>query len=71
MLYLVAEVDEPLFFHIVHNVPAANSAQTMLSVADGKAPCHQPLTTKAAAPTRFNHWKTGERPSSLPRVTRM
>jgi len=71
MLYGVAEVDEPLLFHNVHNVPAANSAQTRLSVADGSAPCHQPLITKPAAPTRFIHWKAGERPVSLPIVTRM
>ena len=36
MLDHVAEVDEPLLFHIVHNAPAANSTQTMLSVADGQ-----------------------------------
>ena len=71
MLYRVAEVDELLLFHIVHNVPAANSSQTTLSVADGRAPCHQPLTAKPAAPMRFIHWKSGERPVSLSRLTRM
>ena len=38
--------------------------QTMLSEAEGIAPCHQPLITKPAAPTRFIHWKVGERPVS-------
>ena len=45
------------------------SIQTMLSVAEGKARCHIPFTTKPAAPSRFIHWKSGERPVSRPVVT--
>jgi hypothetical protein len=37
----------------------------MLSEAEGIAPCHQPLITNPAAPTRFIHWNSGERPVSL------
>ena len=39
--------------------------QTMFNEAEGIAPCHQPFTTKPAAPTRFIHWNSGERPVSL------
>jgi len=37
--------------------------------AEGSAPCHQPLTANPAAPIRFIHWKTSDRPVSLPMVT--
>jgi hypothetical protein len=38
--------------------------QTMFNEAEGIAPCAQPLITNPAAPTRFIHWKVGERPVS-------
>ena len=38
--------------------------QTMFKEAEGIAPCHQPLITNPAAPTRFIHWNKGERPVS-------
>lgn len=71
MLDHMAEVDEPLCFHIVQSAPAANSIQIRLSVAEGKAPCHQPFTRKPAAPIRFIHWNRADWPVSLPSVTRI
>jgi hypothetical protein len=41
----------------------------MFKDAEGMAPCHRPFTTKPAAPTRFIHWKAGERPVSFSAVT--
>ena len=48
---------------------AAISAHRMLSDIDGSAPCHQPFTTKPAAPKRFIHWNAGDCPVSRPVVT--
>src|SRR3546814_6181787 len=41
----MAEVDEPLFL-IRHKATAPISIQITFSDAEGKAPCHQPLTMK-------------------------
>src|SRR5215218_9135070 len=51
MLDHMAEVDDPLFFKIRHDAKAPINSHNTLSAADGMAPCHQPLTTKPAAPT--------------------
>jgi hypothetical protein len=59
----MGEVDERLC-HIRHREKAAMNIQTMFNEAEGIAPCHQPLITKPAAPTRFIHWNKGERPVS-------
>ena len=42
MLDHMAEVDEPLRFHIVHNVTAAISSQIRLSTTEAGALFHQP-----------------------------
>lgn len=52
----VAEVDDPLRIHIRHKAQAPISSQITFNVADGKAPCHQPLTMKPAAPATFIPW---------------
>ena len=49
----MAEVVEFLRSHIRHEAQAPISSQTTFNVADGSAPCHQPLTAKPAAPTTF------------------
>ena len=54
---------------ICTSAPAAMIIQTMLSVAEGKARCQRPFTTKPEAPSRFIHWKARERPVSRPVVT--
>ena len=39
--------------HIRHKAHAPISSQITLRLAEGKAPCHQPLTAKPAAPATF------------------
>src|SRR3954471_4033957 len=56
MLDHMAEVDDPLFFKICHDAIAPISSHSTLSAAEGKAPCHQPLMIKPAAPTTFMPW---------------
>jgi hypothetical protein len=41
---------------IRHDAIAPISSHKTLSAADGKAPCHQPLMVKPAAPTTFMPW---------------
>src|SRR4051794_11663251 len=53
MLDHMAEVDDPLFFKIRHEANTPIPSHRMLSTADGRARCHQPLTTKPAAPRTF------------------
>ncbi len=71
----MAEVEEaahPASFRrpaIRTSAKAAIAIQTMFKDAEGMAPCHRPFTTKPAAPTRFIHWKAGERPVSFSAVT--
>src|SRR3546814_3581112 len=48
----MAEVDEPLFL-IRHKATAPISIQITFSDAEGKAPCHKPLTMKPAAPATY------------------
>jgi hypothetical protein len=64
----VAEVDEPFLCHILTKAKAAIAVQTMLSAADGIAPCATPLMTKPIAPKRFIHWNKGDRPVTFPVV---
>ena len=52
MLDHMAEVDQPLRL-IRHRAATPISNQITFSEAEGKAPCHQPLTMKPAAPTIF------------------
>ena len=44
--------------------------QITLSEADGRALCHQPLTTNPAAPARFIAWNVADWPVTRPIVTR-
>src|SRR5439155_12277419 len=56
MLDHMAEVDDPLLFKIRHDANAPIISHRTFNAADGKAPCHQPLITKPAAPTTFMPW---------------
>lgn len=42
------------------------SIQMTFKVADGSAPCHQPLTMKPAAPTTFIAWYEADWPLTRP-----
>lgn len=52
----VGSIDALLRARIRQSAKAPIRPQTTLSEAEGSAPCHQPLTTKPAAPNTFMPW---------------
>jgi hypothetical protein len=52
----VAGVDDLRLVQIRHSAKPPISIHTRFSVTTGRAPCHQALVMKPAAPKTFIHW---------------